>query len=238
MSLERILIVDDEPGIRQAVKLALEGAQFTVTEASSLTQMWQIFRQPDPIDLLILDLNLPDGDGLQACQKVRLSHDVGIIMLTGRTDAIDRIIGLEAGADDYMPKPFELRELIARVRSVLRRVKNNGPTHIQVKFYFDGWVFNPSDWTLIHDTLGDVALTQFEAILLEKLLDGHGRAQSRDELTGALVGRHHQPLDRSVDNLVSRVRKKLSMNEDSKNRIKAIRGIGYQFFGSLDRREE
>jgi len=230
------LVVDDEKQIRSMVRAALESDGFHVREASSIHQLWQSIHLDGKPDILLLDLGLPDGDGLEAADKLTKKEHIPIIMLSGRGSTLDKVKGLELGADDYLSKPFELTEMMARVKSVLRRAKpevdNDGDGRASV-FSFDSFTFNADTWELSDDRIGHIELTQYEAHLLSLFLKGHGAPQSRTAIAEVLGGRDHHPLDRSIDNLVSRLRKKLSLNPDSKRRIRSIRGVGYQFMGDI-----
>lgn len=233
MAIGKILVVDDEPGLRQTLVDFLQISQFQVTEAASLAQMWRSLRQDGSVDLILLDLNLPDGDGLHTCQTIRSDFDCGIIIMTGRDDQFDKVLGLETGADDYICKPFELRELLARIRSVLRRVSARFEPVERKRYRFGDWTFDPSNWRLVSEDAGAVQLTQYEALLLGHLLEDAGRPVSRDFLVSSLSGHSHQPFDRSVDNLVSRLRRKLAAKAGGPFEIKAARGVGYQFLGEV-----
>ncbi len=228
-----ILLVDDEPALRDVVRSALEQARFAVHEAGSLTQMWQLLKQRPATNLILLDLNLPDGDALSIAASLRERFEGGVIVITGRSDPVDRIVGLETGADDYLAKPLDLRELIARVRSVLRRVGGLDRGRSHSVYRFDRWTYDAAAWRLSHDEDGDVALTQYEAALLRLFLESNGQTLSRSFLAQSLGGRPHEPQDRSIDNLVSRLRKKLARDPQTGRRIRAVRGIGYQMVGEI-----
>lgn len=174
-------------------------------------------------DLIILDVMLPGVDGFEILKKVRESGRIPVLMLTARDEDIDRILGLELGADDYLGKPFNPRELLARIKAILRRSEgtvNRGPIEV------DGVVLDPSARTVYTD--GEpVDLTTLEFDILEQLMRSAGRELSRDALMESLYGRKATPFDRSIDMHVSHLRKKIAGN-----RIKTIRGVGYQFVKS------
>lgn len=233
MTIHKILIVDDEPDLRSATRGMFELNSFEVFEAHTLAQMWITLREKPDIDVVLLDLNLPDGDGLQTCGKIRNEFDCGIIITTGRNDHIDKIIGLESGADDYVCKPIELRELVARARSVIRRSCPPEDLTKKTLYRFSDWTFDPATWKAENRQSGSVAMTRFESLLLQMLLEHAGAPVSRDKLTSSLSGHSAQAFDRSIDNLVSRVRKKLSLTSNGDVAIKSVRGIGYQFSGDV-----
>lgn len=235
---EKILVVDDEAEVRQLIRDALEMKNYTVHEAASVAQLWQAIRRFGEPDLIILDLNLPDGDGIEAAQHLRVKYSIPMIMLSGRGETIDRVLGLESGADDYMSKPFDLRELQARIKTVLRRTSHVAQKTEAAIYTFDDWRYETSSWTLSHETKGVIALTQMEASLLHLFLENHGRALNRQELSEKLGGRDHNPLDRSIDNLVSRLRKKLTNDTEQQERIRSVRNVGYQFLGDVERTEQ
>ncbi len=180
-------------------------------------------------DLLILDVMLPDADGMELCRSIRSESDIPIVMLTARGDLPDRVLGLELGADDYIPKPFEPRELVARVETLMRRARET-PSRSQ---RFDGLVLETETRRV---TLNDseVPLTSTEFELLRILMESRGRVLSRDALLLRLRGIDSEVYDRSVDMLVSRLRKKLADDSRSPRFIKTIRSTGYQFVGVPD----
>lgn len=180
-------------------------------------------------DLLILDVMLPDADGMELCRSIRSESDIPIVMLTARGDLPDRVLGLELGADDYIPKPFEPRELVARVETLMRRARET-PSRSQ---RFDGLVLEIETRRV---TLNDseVPLTSTEFELLRILMESRGRVLSRDALLLKLRGIDSEVYDRSVDMLISRLRKKLADDSRSPRFIKTIRSTGYQFVGVPD----
>lgn len=234
----RLLIVDSDHDRRVSLSNRLKADGLVVLAAQSLSDMWLILHgQGYGFSLVLLGLPLPDGDGIAACRKIRQKtrSDLGIIMIAKPSSPDDRIRGLDGGADDFLSEPFDMKELVARVQTTLRRIEppKQGPMH--QTYRFDGWTFRPSEWMISHQN-GDmpIRLTQYESHLLEKLVKGHGRALTRDELCIAIAGRHHSPLDRSIDNIVSRIRKKISLDPGSVSRIKPVRGQGYRFSGDIE----
>jgi DNA-binding response OmpR family regulator len=196
--------------------------------------MWRKL-QAWPCDLVVLDLRLPGGeDGLILAQKLREESEVAIIMLTGRSDSIDKVVGLELGADDYVTKPFEPRELLARIRSVLRRAKvkgehAGGPGGDEDIVEFSGWVLNLTRRSLTDESGRAVELTTYEFELLAILARRPGRPLSRDQILALVANRQWGPDDRSIDVLIGKLRHKLHDNPRAPRLIKTVRGIGYLF---------
>jgi two-component system response regulator CpxR len=176
-------------------------------------------------DLMVLDVMLPGMDGFEILRRVRRESRLPVLMLTARGEDEDRIIGLELGADDYLPKPFNTRELVARVRAIMRRLEERRPG---VKFEVNGISIDPGTRDVTRN--GEpVEVTTFEFDILEALMRAAGRVVSRDDLMEELYGRKATPFDRSVDMHISHLRKKL---ESDKPLIKTVRGVGYQFVRS------
>ena len=186
-----------------------------------------------PIDLVVLDVMLPGADGLQLSREIRQRSDIAVIMLTARGHFYDRVLGLENGADDYVSKPFEPRELVARIHPVLRRVAKSGDTGVDVLrsdvVHFDGWVLHRDDRTLVSPAGLAVALSNAEFRLLSTFLQTPRRLFSRDQLMEQARGRSMDVFERSIDLLVSRLRQKLADNPDAPSMIKTVRGAGYLF---------
>jgi two-component system, OmpR family, response regulator len=222
---EHILVVDDDPHIREVVEFALKKAGFSVTSASNGASGLESFSEKKP-DLVILDILMPEMDGTEVCDKIRLTSKTPIIFLTSVDEEVDRILGLERGADDYVTKPFSPRELVARVKAVLRRYKtgeqelpsdavvNHGPIRIDQNRYRAFWEEN------------EVTLTVTEFRVLQALLTFPGKVYSRDELMdraypdGAVVS------DRTIDSHVKRIRRKFE--EVGGTPIETVHGIGYR----------
>lgn len=186
----------------------------------------------DPAQVIILDLVMPGEDGLTLTGSLRKRSDVGIIILTGKGDQIDRVVGLELGADHFVSKPCDLRELLARVRSVLRRIDGapaGGPDDDRPSLTFDGWTLDLSRRQLTSPPGAEVALTTAEFDLLSGLAASANRVLSRDRLLEMIHGRDWSPFDRSVDNLVSRLRRKIEADAKHPKLIKTVRGVGYVF---------
>lgn len=237
---QTILIVDDEPQVRELLRTGLEAEGFHVLEAADSRQaMEQVSRQN--VSLITLDLKLGGEDGLKFARELRMARNTPIIMITGKGDAIDRIVGLELGADDYIPKPFLMREVVARIRAVLRRYVSSathasaGADSADERFAFDGWTVDIARRE-VHDPAGERRdLTTAEFNLLAVFLHKPGRVLSRDDLMDLLKGHEWTPMDRSIDALVARLRKKLEPESERPMLVKTVRGVGYVFAGSVKR---
>jgi DNA-binding response OmpR family regulator len=231
-----ILIVDDQQEICDLVREYLTDEGFRVSTAKDGTGLREEMARSQ-IDLVILDLMLPGEDGLQLARELRTGSDVGIIMLTGRGETVDRIIGLEMGADDYLPKPFHLRELLARVRSVLRRGGGRGGEAAagnRVRVRFGGWAFDLASRALISPGGEDVRLTTGEFELLAAFVDHAGQVLSRDRLLDLARHREAGPFDRTIDVQVGRLRRKLEEDPRAPSVIKTVRGGGYIFTPAVE----
>jgi two-component system, OmpR family, response regulator len=228
-----VLIVDDEPDIRDLVSNYLIGQGMQTVEADSEASMQSQMKEREP-DVILLDVNLGFEDGFAIARRLRQSWQGGLLMVTGRGDTIDRVVGLELGADDYVTKPFELRELLARVRSVGRRtaVESSArpeslPGIDSVRIAFDGFLLCRSSRLLTDHSGKVVALTTGEFDLLCALIQHPGRVMSRDELLRQTHNRDAGPFDRTIDVQVGRLRKKLGDTDDPPRIIKSVRGAGY-----------
>ena len=228
---ERILIVDDDPRIRQMVTRYFEDEGFLVTGASDGSSMRKALADYT-VDLILLDLVLPNSeDGLALAREVRATSDVPIVMLTGRDDVVDRIIGLEVGADDYIPKPFHLREVLARVRSILRRRRPVEAPQVEIGqvFAFDGWRLEISRRRLLNPNDEEVDLTTGEFDMLTVMIRNAGRVLTRDMLMDQTRGRQMEAFDRAIDAQIARLRKKIETNPTHPVLIRSVRGVGYIF---------
>jgi len=221
-----ILMVDDDVDLNALVKeyLAKFGHQL-ITVTTAARGMAELRRERP--DLIILDIMLPDTDGLTLCREIRTEFDIPIIMLTARGEVSDRVLGLELGADDYLSKPFEPRELVARIQSVIRRSENRQNQDV---LQSDGLSLEKQTRKVSLDGK-DLDLTTMEFELLCVLMDSHGRVLSRDRLIERLRGIDADVYDRSIDMLVSRLRDKLCDDSHTPRFIKTIRLTGYQFVG-------
>jgi two-component system, OmpR family, response regulator len=228
---ETILIVDDDPVIRTLVAEQLDGAGYRVIAAADGPAM-QAALDAHPISLVVLDLNLPGEDGLSLCRRIRTGRDLPIIMLTARSEAIDRVIGLEVGADDYITKPFEPRELTARVRSVLRRAYQplkplEAPPPKRAKFR--GWTLEFENRRLISSNGRVVLLSGSEYSLLKFLVANANEVLTREQLLTLTAEPDHAPhsAQRIADLQISRLRQKLHDNARASELIMTVRGQGY-----------
>lgn len=233
-----ILIVDDHREIRELVGRALTKEGFRVTAVGDGKAMRQAMAD-SRIDLILLDLMLPGEDGLSLCRWVRADSNVPIIMLTAKGEEVDRVIGLEMGADDYLPKPFGSRELIARIHAVLRRTSHapaaSDPPPESHSYSFDRWVLNTESRELLRDDSVAVPLSTGEYELLLALVERPQRVLSRDQLLDLARGRAASVFDRSIDTQVSRLRKKLERDPADPHIIKTIWGGGYMFAANVTR---
>lgn len=223
-----ILVVEDDKEISALIARYLGNNEMRVSIASHGQEMDQRLSH-EPADLIVLDLNLPKEDGLSLCLRLRQTSDIPIIMLTARAEEIDRIIGLEMGADDYLPKPFNPRELLARVRAVLRRQLHPRETRSKHLFCFAGWQLNRGLRHVLNPQGAKVTLTGAEFDLLAAFCEFPGRVLSRDELLELTQGRTAGSMERSIDILVSRVRQKIEINPRDPEMIKTVRSGGYLF---------
>ncbi len=234
-----VLIVDDDPRVRSMLARYLSGEGFRVGEAGDGPAMRACLAREVP-DLVLLDLNLPGEDGLTLARELRAAHPaLGIIMVTGRGDVVDRVVGLEVGADDYVAKPFNLREILARVRTVLRRAKPaqaaDPPRGGEPALRFEGWVLEPSRRRLTGPDGREVALTTGEFDLLLAFASHPGRVLDRDRLLDLVKGREWAANDRSVDQQVARLRRKVEADPANPSLIKSVRGVGYLFAAEVRR---
>ncbi|MDX1433556.1 MAG: response regulator transcription factor [Gammaproteobacteria bacterium] len=232
----KILIVDDDERLRRVLSRYLAREGYSVREAADGDEMRTRLAGDRP-DLVILDLMLPDEDGLSLARELRAQSSIAIIMLTGKTDIIDRIVGLELGADDYVTKPFDERELLARVRTVLRRTsKGIGSEQPAAgsSAKFAGWRLDFVAHELTSPSGEPVHLTSSQFQLLASLVARPNRVMSREEILGLVSGRDWTPMDRSIDVLIGKLRKKIEPDPKSPTLIKTIRGIGYKFTAHVD----
>jgi two-component system OmpR family response regulator len=226
---DHILVVDDDPEIRQLLRTYLEKNGLRVTTVGDGNGMWMALDR-SRVDLIVLDLMLPGVDGMELCRTLRARSRIPVIMLTARGDEMDRILGLEMGADDYLAKPFSARELLARIKVVLRRVRDlpvdpldDAPEELA----FSGWILDTRTQNLTSPDAVVVALSQAEYRLLHVLLTHPNRALTRDQLLDLTQGREAGPFDRSIDVLIGRLRRRLRDDAKEPALIKTVRGRGY-----------
>jgi two-component system phosphate regulon response regulator OmpR len=241
MEKPHILIVDDDPRIRTMLSTYLHDEGFRVSAAEGGATMRQCLAS-QPVDLVLLDLVLPSDDGLDLAREIRSRSNAGIIMVTGRSDVVDMVVGLEVGADDYIAKPFHLREVLARMRSVLRRLQPAAAAPAQEAtsppgdlVQFDRWRFDLGRRTLTAPEGADVPLTTGEFDLLKVFVDHPGRVLDRDQLMDLTRGRSWEAFDRSIDAQVARLRKKIEADPRHPALIKSVRGAGYIFAARVQR---
>lgn len=252
-----VLVVDDEAEIRRLLESALGAEGYQVLTAETVAQFRALDSAHNP-DIYLIDVTLPDGNGFSLLKDLRQVTDKGIIMLTGRADEMDHVIGLEIGADDYITKPFRLRELCSRVNALHRRVARQstvGPgisatdhaigvanravpvvqgttTSVPAEepdFVFDGHRLSLPARALHAPDGDEIALTTAEFELLVALLQRRGHVLSRDQIMNAIKGRDWESYDRAVDGLVSRLRRKLGKAADGRGFIRTVHGVGYSF---------
>ena len=226
---DHILIVDDDAEIRSLLSQYLAKNGLRVTAAADGRGMWQAL-DAGRIDLIVLDLMLPGDDGLTLCRNLRAKSDVPVIMLTARGEETDRIVGLEMGADDYLAKPFSARELLARIKAILRRARSL-PENLQPdnarRIRFADWVLDTAHRQIISAANVVTPLSGAEYRLLRIFLSHPNRVLNRDQLVDLTQGKEADPLDRSIDVQVSRLRNRLGDDPREPRLIKTVRGEGY-----------
>jgi two-component system OmpR family response regulator len=232
-----LLVVDDDFEIRDLLARLLGARGFRVSTAREEREMRRVL-STSRVDLIILDLMLPGKHGLTICREIRVSDSIPIIVLTAMGDSTDKVIGLEMGADDYVPKPFDVRELESRVRAVLRRTttrEHSSPREPALGVTFAGWKLDLRQRQLVspEDTIVDLTSSEFD--LLKEFAQRPQRVLGRDELIDLLRGREATPFDRSIDVQVSRLRRKIEADPRSPRLIKTVRGGGYFFTPQVER---
>jgi two-component system OmpR family response regulator len=233
----RVLIVDDDPLIRELLHAYLSQEGYEV-HCAATAELAETFLASQTVDLVMLDIRLPGKDGLTLTRELRVRSEVGIILITGRNDEIDRIVGLECGADDYVIKPLNPRELVSRAKNLIRRVRHaQSPQPVMavskpVKQFAD-WALDTDRRRLIDPAGGETLLTHGEYQLLSVFLRNSGHTLSRDQLMDQIRNREWVPNDRSIDVLVGRLRRKLHDDPAEPQLIITIHGAGYLFTASL-----
>ncbi|KRP08639.1 MAG: ArsR family transcriptional regulator [SAR86 cluster bacterium BACL1 MAG-121004-bin11] len=228
----RILIIEDEPDIRKTIDYNLSKESFEVFQAASIAEGEQAIQQHKP-DLVILDLMLPDGSGLTLCRDIKsdpATKNTLVILLTAKADELDRVIGFELGADDYVTKPFSVRELILRVKAILKRRASEERQPADPSYTFGALTLNLEAHQVFINDL-EVGFTALEFRLLKHLIDRKGRVQSRDQLLEEVWGYSAEVTTRTVDTHIKRLREKL---DSAGEYIQTIRGVGYRFSKTPD----
>ncbi|MAF49805.1 MAG: response regulator [Rhodospirillales bacterium] len=232
----KILVVDDEDDVCKFLKDYLEAHGYSTFTANDGDGMRKVMDSED-IDLVILDLVMPGEDGLTLTRSLRENSHVAIIILTGKDEEVDRIVGLEMGADDYVAKPFSSRKLLARVKTVLRRTAETAALAVNnagSAKRFAGWKLDKVGRTLLSPKEVEVPLTTMEFNLLNAFADNPNKVLDRDRLLDMVQHRNWEPYDRSVDVLVGRLRNKIESNPKKPELIKTVRGAGYVFATNVD----
>jgi two-component system OmpR family response regulator len=235
-SNDHVLVVDDDPNITNLLDRLLSKEGYQVSVAATAAEMRVRVKQSPP-NIIILDLMLPDGDGFSLAREVCADIDCGLIMLTGKADIVDKIVGLEVGADDYITKPFDNKEFLARVKSVLRRTsqtKEKEPIENNSIAHFNGWKLDMSAQELTSPEEETVHLTSYEYLLLDLFVKKANKVFTRDQIMNAMTDRDWSPIDRSIDVLVSKLRQKLNEDMSHPALIKTIRGAGYKFTTTVE----
>jgi two-component system OmpR family response regulator len=237
MNASLIAVVEDDNEIRALVTALLTREGFEAVGCRT-TEEFDRVNERRRVDLAILDVMLPGEDGLSLCRRLRAVGDVPVLMVTAKGDDVDRIVGLEIGADDYLPKPFNPRELLARIRAILRRTRDvhRVPASLPGERYrFAGWLLDATARTLTDPDGGDVALTGGEYELLVSFLTHPQRLLNRDQLLDWTRGRSAAPFDRSIDVQLSRLRQKLAAHASGAGLIKTVRGGGYILAATVEK---
>lgn len=238
-----ILVVDDEPEVRLALRCGLEAEGYAISEAGSMSALLHRLEEVPSISLITLDLMLGHEDGLLLARQIRAKRNVPIIMITARTAPMDRVTGLEHGADDYIVKPFHIREVLLRIRTVLRRYELEGKSDetatdseaIEARYAFEAGVLDMKRRELIAPDGTNIDLTDAEFDILVIFLRHPGRVLSRDDITMQLKGRRWSPMDRTMDGHIARLRKKVEPQIEQPRVIKTVWGVGYVLAGDVRR---
>ena len=231
----RLLLVDDEASLREPLAEYLTRQGFVVRQAEDAAKARSALLEETP-DLVLLDIMMPGEDGLSLCRHLTETKHLSVILLTAKGEAMDRIVGLEIGADDYVPKPFEPRELVARIRSVLRRSARPASTPEEDALYeFDGWKLDPLKRKLTDPQGTVVPISSAEFRLLVAFLNHPRQVLDRDRLLDMVQGREAHLFDRAVDNQVSRLRRKMEEDSRDPKLIQTVWGGGYRFAADVRR---
>jgi len=231
MAATRVLVVDDDPAIREMLADYLGDHGYEVTQAASGEALRAEMERARPA-VVLLDIGLPGEDGLTLARFLRERYEVGIIMVTGASDVVDRVAGLEVGADDYIAKPFDPRELRARLKSVLRRLEKKDSPKPQARVSIGSCFLDLKARTLSDARGRDVPITSMEFDLLKTLLEHPNQVLSRDQLLSMTRNREWEPFDRSIDIRITRLRRKIEDDPARPQVIKTVRGAGYMYIPS------
>lgn len=225
-----ILIAEDDPHIRMGLKDTLESENYHVIEASDGNQAMDLF-QSQSIDLALLDIMMPEKSGYDVCRDIRaVNSEIPIIMLTAKSEEIDKVVGLELGADDYITKPFGVHELLARINAVLRRSHRTGAVQETREncFEFAQWQVDPKTYKL-NGSNGQVDLTEREIKMLSYFKDHPGQVKSRDEILNAIWGIEYLGTTRTLDQHIAQLRKKVELDPSHPTIITTVHGVGYRY---------
>lgn len=236
---DTVLVVEDDPCIRELQKHDLQNNGYYVLEAPDACRAFEILKCNQHVDTILLDIGLPDGNGLDLIARIREHTDAPIIIVSGRVGTTDRVIGLEMGADDYISKPIEIREFLARVKAHVRRYKDL--THAlpivqkkPMRVKFGQWILDRSKYQIFDELGRDGNMTTKEFILLDALICAAGRTLSREYLFALVRGEDSDSYDRAVDVQITRIRHKIFEDARNPQMIKTVRGIGYMFEGKVE----
>ncbi len=236
-----LLLVDDDQGLQLVMTQYLEDDGYTIHARSNVQGALEAVSERD-IDVVLLDLGLPDGEGLSLIPQIKAKKDLSIIVVSGKTDTTEKILCLEMGADDYITKPFEMRELSARLKAVTRRAEPATPNQSddteqkeEMTIFGDGWVLNRSQYQLFTKDNVSAELTTGEFKMLDALVSAPQRTLSREKLFDMTRdGGSYDVYDRAIDIQIARLRKKLANDSvESEDMIKTVRGVGYMFIGKI-----
>lgn len=230
--MTHILVVDDQPDIREALCEHLNRNGFTASAVANASEA-RLKLDNSSIDLVVLDIMMPGETGLSLCRSISETSKTPVILLTALADDTDRIVGLEIGADDYVTKPFNPRELVARIRSVLRRSESMRPVEDKRIISFGRWRLDGLTGELLDQDDTIVTLSTGELRLLRVFVEHSGKTLSRDELFNLTKGREGFAFERSVDNMISRLRRKIELDPSQPSHIKTIWGDGYRFISDI-----
>lgn len=230
-----ILVCDDEPDLRETVGEYLQKRGYQVSLAENGAALRAVIAEETPVDAILLDINMPGEDGLSLLRWLRSEHGIAVIMVTAAGETVDRVVGLEMGADDYLPKPVDLRELEARVKAVIRRTAvpeaeaAEAPLVEGERVSFAGMVLDLASAKLYDAEGAEISLTAMEFRLLKVFVEHRGRVLNRDQLLELAHDRGWDPFDRSIDIRISRLRRKIEPVPDKPSIIRTVRGLGYKF---------